>query len=213
MDMNAFFHIHVRVTTMSYRRTLFALGLIFHVYNRGAGQMAIFLCDRDYGMFMRFAREEATRHGMAIIAIVLMPNHFHIVLQPIEGNANVSEFMRCLQYRYARWFNKQYKRSGTLFEGRFKDKHVDSDEYLYQVCRYVHANPVVAGLATAPERWKWSNFLEFIGQRNEMPHHSGFQLPFLRSHDEYRALVLEQCMSQRILHARLEQDIRRQRME
>lgn len=197
---------------MPRRTTIFSRSRIVHIVNRGTGQQAIFRAEADNAMFMRIVNEEATRLGITIIAIVLMVNHFHLVIEPSADNV-VSTFMHNVCYRYARYFNRTYDRSGTLFEGRFKDKPVETDEYLYQVCRYVHANPVVAGLCAAPEDWPWSNFLEFIGKRNLLPHDPTLQLRYVPDIHQYRARVLEQCQAKRILDPTLERDIWRHRME
>jgi len=116
-----------------------------------------------------------------IICFCLMPNHFHLIVrQIIDGG--VSKFMQKVCVGYAMYFNQKNKRTGALFEGRFKAKHIESDEYLMHLSRYIHLNPVKLikpdwkekGILESEwgkikdflEKYKWSSYLDYIGKKN-----------------------------------------------
>jgi putative transposase len=148
------------MTTRSFR---FAPNEFYHVYNRGVEKRTIYLDLNDYQRFTELLyvantsgptnlREIKREHEdiykwdrgeplVAIGAYCLMPNHFHVLLTPIQENG-VSIFMNKLCTSYAMYFNRKYERTGALFEGKFKAKHVDSDEYLKYLFAYIHLNPV-----------------------------------------------------------------------
>jgi putative transposase len=100
----------------------------------------------------------------SIFAYCLMPNHYHFVIRQ-EEEIPLSEFIGRLFKRYSQAYNLQEGRTGPLFAGRFRAILVDSDEYLIHLARYVHLNPVAAGLCHKPEEWPYSNYLEWIEQR------------------------------------------------
>ena len=93
-----------------------------------------------------------------------MPNHYHFLLRQ-DGNQPISLLMQRVFNSYTKAFNKRFNRSGTLFEGRYNAKHVANDQYLLHLCRYIHANPVKDGFVTTPQEWAYSNYLEWIGER------------------------------------------------
>jgi putative transposase len=94
---------------------------------------------------------------LEIIAYCLMPNHFHFIVRQIEANG-VTEFFKSVCGGYVKAVNKAYSRSGHLFEGKYKMKLIDTDEYLIHLSRYIHLNPVRAGLVLAPECWSYSSY-------------------------------------------------------
>ncbi len=146
---------------MSYREIEFAPSEFYHIYNRGNSKQDIFLDRADYQRFqdllylsntidsvsVRNARRggvyelEKKKEFVAIGAYCLMPNHFHILLTPLV-DLGVSKFMQKVSTGYAMYFNKRHERSGSLFEGKFKSKYADSDEYLKYLFSYIHLNPL-----------------------------------------------------------------------
>jgi len=148
---------------MTTRSISFAVDEFYHVYNRGVEKRIIYQDPQDYKRFTELLyvantsgptdlRQIRNKHDsvydwerdeplVAIGAYCLMPNHFHILLTPLQ-EAGVSIFMNKLCTSYSMYFNKKYQRSGTLFEGKFKAKHVGSDEYLKYLFSYIHLNPV-----------------------------------------------------------------------
>lgn len=136
-------------------------GAVHHVTSRGNEQRAIFRKDGDRRMFLTFLGQAVKRFGWSLTAWVLMTNHFHLVVQTPE--ANLSKGMQWLNGKYAGWFNRQHKRSGHLFQGRFKSFLIEKETYLREVLRYVVLNPVRAEMATLPEEYKWSSYRATAG--------------------------------------------------
>jgi REP element-mobilizing transposase RayT len=136
-------------------------GAVYHVTSRGNEKRRIFKNDTDRKAFLAFLAETATRFGWSITAYVLMTNHFHLVLQTPEPN--LSRGMHWLNGSYAGWFNHAHKRWGHLFGGRFKAFLVEKEAYFTEVLRYVVLNPVRAGLAASPEKYRWSSYRATAG--------------------------------------------------
>lgn len=150
---------------MARRKILFLLNHYYHVYNRGAHHNNIFRNDADYKFLLKYVKREAKRCGITVIAYCLMYNHYHFILRQ-DGDIEISEFMQAVFNIYTKAFNSKYKLSGTLFEGPYKAIYVDKDPYLLHLCRYIHRNPLEAGIVVKPEQWEYSNYAEFIGKRN-----------------------------------------------
>jgi len=146
---------------MSQRKISFSSGEFYHIYNRGNSKQIIFHDVNDYDRFMRLlfvangsviSRNLSTRAKeifeidrrkplVAIGAYCLMPNHFHILLTEIELGG-ISKFMQKLTTGYSMYYNNKYKRTGALFEGKFKSEHVSDDNYLKYLFSYIHLNPL-----------------------------------------------------------------------
>lgn len=169
---------------MPYRGDAFVQGQYYHLYNRGAGKAKIFFNDGNYQYLLRLVKEHYQKHGATIIAYCLMPNHYHFLLRQ-ESEEPLSKFMQVLFNSYVQALNLQQGRTGTLFEGRFKHKCVDKWEYLMVLCRYIHRNPVKAGLVTKPEDWAYSNYREWIGMRDGVLVDKEFVQDHFSSTDEY----------------------------
>ncbi len=150
---------------MPSRYIRFAPGEYYHLYNRGAGQQAIFREADNYLLVLRKVKHYAASYGIAIIAYCLMPNHYHFLVRQ-EDDVAAGLLLQHVFNGYTKAFNKRYERSGTLFEDRFQAIHVDKESYLIHLCRYIHLNPVKAGLAADPAAWPYSNYLEWIGERS-----------------------------------------------
>ena len=142
---------------MGIRVVPFAVGEYYHLYNRGNSKQTIFHDDQDYRYFMRLllalnnTKRSKSRNvrsdvdnGENIISIgsyCLMPNHFHILVRE-EKDGGISLFMQKLLTGYVMYYNKKYKRTGGLFEGRFKSKYAGEDRYLKYLFSYIHLNPL-----------------------------------------------------------------------
>lgn len=152
---------------MARRRTVFSKGGYYHIYNRGCNRQEIFHTEENYLFLTRKILDLAPEHSIGVIAYCLMPNHYHFLLKQ-EGDESAGFVVQLIFNSYTKAFNARYSRTGTLFEGPFKSIQVESREYLVHLCRYIHRNPLEAGLVTKPEHWRHSNFLECVG-----PHQSG----------------------------------------
>jgi REP-associated tyrosine transposase len=150
---------------MPYRSEDFTSGQYYHLYNRGASRGRIFFTDGNYQYLTGLMRRLHSEYGVVIIAYCLMPNHYHLLIRQ-ETEQPLSKFVNVLFNRYVQAVNMQQGRSGTLFEGRFRHKRVERWEYLIHLCRYIHRNPVKGRLVPRPEDWPFSNFMEWIGLRD-----------------------------------------------
>lgn len=120
---------------------IFEDNVYYHVYNRGNRKQQIFLQNRDYQRFIEKAVEYKNKFNVTIAAFCLMPNHFHFLVKESIPNS-ISRFFSNLCNSHSKYFNTKYETVGSLFQGRFKAKSVDTDEYLVHVSRYIHLNPV-----------------------------------------------------------------------
>lgn len=134
---------------------------VHHVMNRGARHQPIFVSDSDRRSFLSLVGEACEKYAISVHAYCLMTNHFHVLAQS-EGGL-LSEAMRHIAGVHALRFNLHNGTDGPLFRGRFASKIVDTDSYLLQVSRYIHLNPVDAGMVAAPEDHRWSSYPAYIG--------------------------------------------------
>lgn len=150
-------------------------GLVYHALNRANARLTIFDDDGDYEAFVRVLTEAVERSTMRLLSYCVMPNHFHLVVWPVE-DGDLSRFLRWLTLTHTqRWHAHRHTAgSGHLYQGRFKSFPVESDEHLLTVCRYVERNALRAGLVARAEQWRWGS----LGQRSARPSASG-ALPVL----------------------------------
>ena len=128
-----------------------------HVTQRGVDRCPTFLCADDFAFYLCALREASTESRCRIHAYVLMTNHVHILLTPAETTA-AARMMRSLGRRYVPYFNGRYRRTGTLWEGRYRSALVGSTAYLFACSRYIEMNPVRAGMVADPADYVWSSF-------------------------------------------------------
>jgi len=175
---------------MPRRRTQFAQGQYYHIYNRGVERRPIFREEENYLYLLRLVKEYTGELGVTVIAYCLMPNHYHVLVRQ-DGEKRAGLLPQLAFNRYTKAFNKRYGRTGTLFEGRYRSVWVDRTEYLFHLCRYIHANPVKAGLASRLEEWPFSNYLEWVQKRKGTLVDREFVAESFPDADEYREFVLE----------------------
>lgn len=132
----------------------------YHVIQRGVERRDIFIDGRDYERFLGMLAEAVEQDDCRIHGYCLMPNHVHLVVQ--AGMEPISKAMQRLFFRYAGAFNRRHGRSGHLFQGRYKAVLVASDAYVQELIRYVHLNPVRAGMRRKPERYRYSSHRDYI---------------------------------------------------
>jgi REP element-mobilizing transposase RayT len=128
----------------------------YHVLNRGNERRAIFRDEQDYEGFLDRLGRCSQRFGLGIFAYVLMGNHYHLLVKTHE--ANLSAAMQWLQVAYGSWHNRRHRRSGHLFQGRFKSFVIQETEYLQRLLLYIHRNPLRAKLAERLEDYRWSSY-------------------------------------------------------
>jgi len=137
-------------------------GAFYHVTSRGNEQKDVFKSQRDREKFLEYLESATERYGAVFHAYCLMSNHYHLLLETPAGN--LSQIMRHINGAYTTYFNIKRKRSGHLFQGRYKAILVEFDEYAMELTRYIHLNPVRVGMVTRPEEYRWSSYKNYIGQ-------------------------------------------------
>ena len=147
---------------MPLRQNIFAPSNYYHIFNRGINRQKIFLSKENYLYCVRLLKKHSESYLITVIAYCLMPNHYHLLLRQ-ESDISISKYVNVVFSAYVQALNKRLGRKGPLFESRFKHVHVDKDEYILHLCRYIHLNPVKAGLVNNPRKWFFSNYLEWIG--------------------------------------------------
>ncbi|MBI5674779.1 MAG: transposase [Nitrospirae bacterium] len=142
-------------------------GAFYHITARGNERKDIFRDEKDRERFLNYLETSVGRYKAVIHAYCLMSNHYHLLLTTPEGN--LSQIMRHINGGYTTYFNKQHKRSGHLFQGRYKAILVEADPYAGELSRYIHLNPVRAGMARQAEKYKWTSYTAYIGN-TKTPH-------------------------------------------
>lgn len=183
---------------MSLRKVNFAKGEYYHIYNRGNSKQKIFRDKEDYLRFIALLyiantsdkfniydlkkyvnsdiyEKEKSDSLVSIGSYCLMPNHFHILITE-KAEGGISNFMQKLSTAYVMYYNKKYERSGSLFESKFKSKHIDKDNYFKYLFSYVHLNPIKLiqkdwkekGIKNKTEaikylnKYEYSSYLDFV---------------------------------------------------
>lgn len=175
---------------MPRRKTEFTQGGIYHIYNRGVNRERIFFSPDNYLYLLKLLKRYSQKYQITIIAYCLMPNHYHLLVRQ-DGETAVSHLINVLFNAYVQAVNREYGRSGTLFGERFKDVQIEDEQYLKHLCRYIHANPVRAGIVTMLEDWPYSNYLEWIGERDGSLVDSDFVETYFQTGKEYTEFVID----------------------
>ena len=128
-----------------------------HVIQRGNNRCPIFQSDGDRREYLDWLADACGRVGAQLHAYVLMTNHVHLLMSPLEAKS-IGSVMQSVGGRYVPWFNRRYARTGTLWEGRYRATLIDSDRYLFSCHRYIELNPVRAGIVRFPKAYPWSSY-------------------------------------------------------
>ena len=139
-------------------------GALYHVTSRGDRREAIYEDDSDRVRFLEILGEVIETFNWVCHSYCQMTNHYHLVIETIDGN--LSKGMRQLNGVYTQTSNRRHGRVGHLFQGRYKAILVDGDSYLLELTRYVVLNPVRAGMVAVPGDWRWSSYLDMLGERS-----------------------------------------------
>ena len=140
-------------------------GALYHITSRGNLREAVFFEDSDKERFLDIIARTKERYGYLLYAYALMDNHYHLFIE--TPKANISQIMQNINTSYTVYINKKYRRSGHLFQGRFKGIIVDKDEYLVVLSRYIHLNPIRAGIVRKPEDYEWTSYRVYIGKASQ----------------------------------------------
>lgn len=143
-----------------------------HIIQRGNNRQDCFVTDDNYSRYASWLQKYSKKYAVGIHAWVFMTNHVHLLCTP-HNESGVSKMMQSLGRRYVQYFNREFHRSGTLWEGRFKSCIVQEDKYLLELYRYIELNPVRAGIVDSPGEYRWSSYqINGLGKSSELcaPH-------------------------------------------
>jgi REP element-mobilizing transposase RayT len=173
----------------------------YHFYNRGNNRQAVFFERDNYIYFLRNIKKYL-RDYVEVLVYCLMPTHYHILVrvksQTSEvfktsevSSAEVSNAMMKFGVSYTKAINKRFSRVGSLFQGQFHGKPIETYSHLLNLCMYIHANPVKDGLVFLPEEWEFSNYLEWMNLREGNLVNREFISENFGTPEEYKTLVMQ----------------------
>lgn len=162
------------------RKLVFEDHECYHIYNRGVDRRTIFHSPNHFQRFVNtidrilstgsatprpvYDQSQALNRHIDILAYCLMPNHYHFLIRQSQ-NVGITRFMQQLNTSYTKYINLNLHRTGHLFEHTFKAKHIESEDTLLHVSRYIHLNPLLAHLVPSAQEYEWSSLPEFLGRR------------------------------------------------
>jgi putative transposase len=167
-------------------------GALYHVITRGNQRQETFKEEDDYRRYLRILAHYKERHKFYLYAYVLMSNHVHLVME--TGKVPLSKILQGINQSYTMYFNRKYHTVGHLFQGRYKAILCDKDEYLFLLVKYVHHNPVRAGLVGDPEAYTWSSHQRYLAREGDelidtAPVLGMFSEEEVRARDLYKAFM------------------------
>jgi len=192
---------------MPRRARLKLAGIPWHIIQRGNNRTACFYTEDDYWCYLDILESQAEKYGCAVHAYCLMTNHVHLLLTPPKLDS-AALMMKHLGQRYAQYVNRTYKRSGTLWEGRYRSSLVQSENYVLACYRYIELNPVRAQMVEHPSKYRWSSYLfNAEGKKNCVVQTHSEYLRLGENEDSrqqnYRALLSEHLEADHIGEIRL----------
>ena len=174
---------------MARRPRLFAPGLLYHVIVRGNQRQKTFVTERDYQAYLERVAKYRKAYRVTVHAYCLMPNHVHLLLEC--SDVPLSRFMQGLQQSYTQYFNRVHRKVGHLFQGRYKAIICEKDEYLLELVRYIHLNPVRSKLVKRPEGYRYSGHRVYWEGKGTEVMEPGLVLKLLGGRKGYRRFVLD----------------------
>jgi REP element-mobilizing transposase RayT len=172
---------------MGYRKYPIKAGCYYHIFNRGNNRQEIFIEERNYNYFYSKIID-AFDDTIKLICYCLMPNHYHLIAYPNFDEA-LEKAMQKIATGYSRAINKSYGRTGHLFEGPYQAKLVPNNNYLLHLSRYIHLNPLSAGLVDKIEDWKHSSYLVYTGKSEDVFIENSIVMEQFKSPLDYKEFV------------------------
>jgi putative transposase len=136
-------------------------GGFYHVITRGNQRQKVFIEEKDFLKYLEFLSDYRDRYSFFLYAYVLMGTHVHLLLE--TGKVPLSKILQGINQRFTMYFNRRYGTVGHLFQGRYKAILCDRDSYLLSLVKYLHCNPVRAGMVRQPEEYPWSSYRAYLG--------------------------------------------------
>jgi REP element-mobilizing transposase RayT len=161
---------------------------IYHVMLRGIDRMPVFYGNGDRFKFLEIIDRMNEEGEYEIYAYCLMENHIHLLFK--EGQDSIAKSLKRIAVSYAYYFNNRYDRVGHVFQGRFRSEPIENDNYLMAVVRYIHNNPVKAGIVKKAVDYSWSSYQEYIKYGNDSARVNTKLLLQMFSHNEIEAIGL-----------------------
>jgi len=158
---------------------------IYHIYNRSVAGELLYRAVEDYRDFLKRFKILTEKYSLSVFSYCLMPNHFHFLIKQ-NSDKPVNLLFNSLLSGYVQRYNNKYQRAGRLMSNKLQHKAIDSDNYLIYVIRYIHLNPMNAGLVDDLSHWEFSNYLEWIGLRKEKLVDPSVRESYYSSPDAYK---------------------------
>jgi len=167
-------------------------GMPLHIVQRGHNREACFFCEEDYQSYLHWLGEALAKEDTQLHAYALMTNHVHLLVSPMSGES-VPRLIMSLGRRYVQYINRTYRRTGTLWDSRYKSSLIHADSYLLACMRYIELNPVRAAMVDDPAHYRWTSYRSnALGQSNERltahPVYNALGATIERRQAAYRAL-------------------------
>jgi len=137
-------------------------GYLYHITSRGDDRKRVYVSEYDYEKFLEYLLKAKEKYNFFVFAYCLMSNHYHLLIETAQPN--LSRIMQYTNTAYTVYYNRKRNRSGHLFQGRYKSIIIEGDSYFLELTRYMHLNPVRAGMVETPEEYKWSSFREYVNK-------------------------------------------------
>ncbi|MGY0691388.1 REP-associated tyrosine transposase [Virgibacillus sp. FSP13] len=152
---------------MARKKRIWIPDAYYHVICRGNRRDALFIDDSDFRIFLHMLDQVNKKTPFEMVSYCLMTNHFHLQMRSTEQP--LSKVMSLINKRYANYYNTKYRLTGHVFEKRYYDKMIDSNIGMLEVSRYIHLNPVKAGMVVQAERYRWSSYRYYLHTSSHKP--------------------------------------------
>lgn len=170
----------------------------YYIFNRGVNRQTIFFNPGNWSFFLGRLRKYFDPSQATILTYCLMPNHYHLLVN-VKCEDFGSAIMHPFGISYTKAINKQQNRVGPLFQGKYQARLIERDAELLNLSRYIHLNPVAAGLVESPEDWEYSSYRDFIGLRDDPLSATNFILAQFPSCQSYAEFVCEQQVESKVI--------------
>lgn len=167
---------------------------IYHIMLRGIDKRNIFLDDEDKRKFINSIIKAKKRGNFTLYAYCILNNHVHLLIK--EESESIGESVKRITVGYIAWHNDKYKRTGHLFENRFKSEPVETDISFFRVLRYIHQNPLKAGIVKKLKDYHWSSYRQYINKYNGFNSFidTELTLSYFRSFKAFKSYNMEKTM-------------------
>lgn len=169
-------------------------GAVYHIMSRGNRKSDIFQDEEDFYVYLMILRKTREKYPYSLYAYCLMTNHVHLQIE--TKDAEIWHIMRTINLCYTKYFNNKYNFIGHLFQGRYVAELIENDAYNIQASRYIHLNPVKAGMVASPIDYRWSSYGVYMGRvKNDMVTDQKILSYFQNNRELYQESVEEYRLS------------------